>query len=93
LRIAIYKWAEAAPDRYCDHRGRGIGGLVLALILHQIGVSCSTCYTNAVVAFFDDIDKVIPTAERHIFIATYKAAAGFAIDQLNSSPTTIETGI
>jgi hypothetical protein len=45
------------------------------------------------VAFFDDIDKVIPTAERHIFIATYKAAAGFAIDQLNSSPTTIETGI
>ncbi len=35
---------------------------------------------------FDDIDKVIPLAERNDFMRTYQAAAGFAIEKLNGSP-------
>jgi flavin-dependent dehydrogenase len=41
---------------------------------------------------FDDIDDVIPPAERAAFIADYKAAAGFAIDRLNAAPPTIPPG-
>lgn len=42
---------------------------------------------------FDDIDEVIPAAERHEFMAGYKAAAGFAIDALNNAEPTIEPGV
>ena len=38
---------------------------------------------------FDDIDDVISPAERAEFMAGYKAAAGFAIEKLNSSSPTI----
>jgi 2-polyprenyl-6-methoxyphenol hydroxylase-like FAD-dependent oxidoreductase len=38
---------------------------------------------------FDDIDMVIPAAERDAFMSRYKAAAGFAMDTLNSSPPII----
>ena len=38
---------------------------------------------------FDDIDQVIPAAEREAFMARYKAAAGFAIETLNTAPPTI----
>ncbi len=41
---------------------------------------------------FDDIDQVIPAAEREAFMARYKAAAGFAIETLNAAPPTIEPG-
>ena len=41
---------------------------------------------------FDDINDVIPRAEIEAFMANYKAAAGFAIDQLNSAPSTIAPG-
>ncbi|SEB05221.1 flavin-dependent oxidoreductase [Variovorax sp. YR216] len=41
---------------------------------------------------FDDIEKVIPAAERDAFMARYKAAAGFAIETLNSAPPTIAPG-
>ena len=41
---------------------------------------------------FDNIDEVIPPAERDAFMAGYKAAAGFAIETLNASPSTIEPG-
>lgn len=41
---------------------------------------------------FDSIDDVIPEAERVAFMASYKAAAGFAIDALNSAPATIPVG-
>jgi hypothetical protein len=41
---------------------------------------------------FDDIDAVIPPEERAAFMAGYKAAAGFAIDQLNKSRPTIAPG-
>ncbi|MCZ6711179.1 MAG: flavin-dependent oxidoreductase [Gammaproteobacteria bacterium] len=41
---------------------------------------------------FDNIDDVIPPKERAEFMAGYKAAAGFAIENLNNSPQTIESG-
>jgi 5-methylphenazine-1-carboxylate 1-monooxygenase len=41
---------------------------------------------------FDDIDAVIPAAERDAFMSRYKAAAGFAMDTLNSSRPIIASG-
>jgi len=41
---------------------------------------------------FDDIETVLPAAERSEFMARYKQAAGFAIEQLNSAPPTIAPG-
>ena len=41
---------------------------------------------------FDDIDSVIPAAEREAYMARYKAAAGFAIETLNAAPPTIAPG-
>jgi len=41
---------------------------------------------------FDNIDDVIPPAERAAFMAGYKAAAGFAIETLNAAPPTIAPG-
>ena len=41
---------------------------------------------------FDDIEQVIPAAERDAFMARYKAAAGLAIETLNASPPTISPG-
>ena len=41
---------------------------------------------------FDNIDDVIPAAEREAFMARYKAAAGFAIETLNAAPPTISPG-
>lgn len=41
---------------------------------------------------FEDIDAVVPPAERIAFMAAYKSAAGFAMEQLNSAPPTIPAG-
>ncbi len=41
---------------------------------------------------FDDIEQVIPAAEREAYMARYKAAAGFAIETLNAAPPTIAPG-
>ncbi len=41
---------------------------------------------------FDNIDDVIPPLERTEFMAGYKAAAGFAIENLNKAPQTIQNG-
>jgi 2-polyprenyl-6-methoxyphenol hydroxylase-like FAD-dependent oxidoreductase len=38
---------------------------------------------------FDDIEAVMPAAERDAFMSRYKAAAGFAMETLNSSPPII----
>jgi 5-methylphenazine-1-carboxylate 1-monooxygenase len=38
---------------------------------------------------FEDIDQVLPKAEREAFMARYKAAAGFAIETLNAAPPTV----
>ena len=41
---------------------------------------------------FDDIDDVIPPEERAAFMAGYRAAAGFAVEQLNNAPPTLAPG-
>ena len=41
---------------------------------------------------FENIDDVVPAIERSAFMARYKAAAGFAIEQLNAAPPTIAPG-
>ena len=41
---------------------------------------------------FDDIDQVIPAAEREAYMARYKAAAGLAIETLNAAAPTIAAG-
>jgi len=41
---------------------------------------------------FDDIDAVIPAAERDAFMSRYKAAAGFAMETLNNAPPLIASG-
>ena len=41
---------------------------------------------------FDNIDDVIPRAERDEFMAGYRAAAGFAVEQLNTAPPIIAHG-
>ena len=38
---------------------------------------------------FDDIEQVIPAAEREAFMSRYKAAAGFAREKLNAAPPII----
>ncbi|AXU19914.1 flavin-dependent oxidoreductase [Novosphingobium sp. THN1] len=41
---------------------------------------------------FEDIDDVIPAAERSAFMLAYQQAAGFAKDRLNGAPRTIPEG-
>jgi 2-polyprenyl-6-methoxyphenol hydroxylase-like FAD-dependent oxidoreductase len=41
---------------------------------------------------FDDIEAVIPKAEREAFMERYKSAAGFAASKLNAAPSTIPAG-
>jgi 2-polyprenyl-6-methoxyphenol hydroxylase-like FAD-dependent oxidoreductase len=41
---------------------------------------------------FDDIDMVIPPEERTAFMAGYKKAAGFAVEELNAAAPTIAPG-
>ncbi len=62
-------------------RNRGAGPIAL------LGVVEERCGGE-----FDDIDDVIPRAEREAFMDRYKAAAGFARDTLNAAPPTIEPG-
>lgn len=42
---------------------------------------------------FDDIEQVMPAAEREAFMAGYKAAAGFAIEALNAAAPTLPAGV
>lgn len=41
---------------------------------------------------FDDIEDVLPGEERREFMARYKQAAGFAMEQLNAAPPIIPAG-
>ena len=41
---------------------------------------------------FDDIEKVIPRAERDEFMRGYRTAAGFAMEKLNASPPILARG-
>lgn len=62
-------------------RNRGAGPFaILGLVEERCG------------GVFDNIDDVIPKAERDEFMARYKQAAGFAIEALNAAPPTITPG-
>ncbi|MGC3986983.1 MAG: FAD-dependent monooxygenase [Pseudorhodoferax sp.] len=75
---------RAYDDRLCAdisalvlrNRGAGPFGL-LGLVDERCG------------GVFDDIDQVVPKAEREAFMARYKAAAGFAIETLNAAVPTV----
>lgn len=78
---------RAYDDRLCADisalvlRNRGAGPFgILGLVDERCG------------GVFDDIDAVIPAAEREAFMARYKAAAGFAIETLNAAAPTIAPG-
>ncbi len=78
---------RAYDDRLCADisalvlRNRGSGPFgILGLVEERCG------------GVFDNIDDVIPAAEREAFMARYKAAAGFAIETLNAAPPTIAPG-
>jgi 2-polyprenyl-6-methoxyphenol hydroxylase-like FAD-dependent oxidoreductase len=78
---------RAYDDRLCADvsalvlRNRGAGPFgILGLVDDRCG------------GVFDDIEQVIPAAEREAYMARYKAAAGFAIETLNAAPPTIAPG-
>lgn len=41
---------------------------------------------------FEQIDDIVPRAEREAFLADYKTAAGFAKEALNAAPSTVPAG-
>ncbi len=76
--LAAYDAQLCAPVSALILRNRGAGPFGLLNLLDD---RCG--------GVFDNIDDVIPAAERAAFMADYKAAAGFAIDRLNAAPPTI----
>lgn len=76
--LAAYDAQLCGPISQLILRNRGAGPFGL---LNMVDERCG--------GTFDNIDDVIPPAERTAFMAGYKAAAGFAIEKLNSAPPTI----
>ncbi|MDG3041147.1 flavin-dependent oxidoreductase [Roseicyclus marinus] len=79
--LAAYDAQLCGPVSELVLRNRGMGPFGLLSLLDD---RCG--------GVFDDIDDVIPEAERRAFMAGYKAAAGFAIETLNAAPPTIPPG-
>lgn len=79
--LAAYDAALCEPVSQLVLRNRGAGPFGL---LNLVDERCGGA--------FDDIDAVIPAAEREAFMAGYKRAAGFAMDALNSAAPTIASG-
>jgi hypothetical protein len=79
--LAAYDERLCGPISQLVLRNRGAGPFGL---LNMVDERCG--------GTFDDIDEVIPPGERAAFMAGYKAAAGFAIETLNSSERTIPDG-
>lgn len=79
--LAAYDDRLCGPISQVVLRNRGAGPFGL---LNMVDERCG--------GTFDNIDDVIPAAERAEFMAGYKAAAGFAIDSLNNAPPTIPPG-
>lgn len=79
--LAAYDNELCGPISELVLRNRGAGPFGLLNIVDE---RCG--------GMFDDIDDVIPQAERAEFMAGYKSAAGFAIETLNASPPIIEKG-
>lgn len=79
--LAAYDAALARPVGELVLRNRGHGPFgILNLVEERSG------------GRYDDIDAVIPAAERAEYMASYKAAAGFAIETLNRAPPIISAG-
>jgi 5-methylphenazine-1-carboxylate 1-monooxygenase len=79
--LAAYDAQLCGPISEVVLRNRGAGPFGL---LNMVDERCG--------GTFDDIDAVIPPAERAAFMARYQAAAGFAKDTLNQAPPTIPHG-
>lgn len=79
--LAAYNDKLCGPVSELILRNRGAGPFGL---LNLVDERCG--------GTFDNIDDVIPPAERAAFMAGYKAAAGFAIEKLNGAPPTIAAG-
>ncbi|MGD9921552.1 MAG: flavin-dependent oxidoreductase [Pseudorhodoplanes sp.] len=79
--LAHYDEALCGPISQLILRNRGAGPFGL---LNLVDERCG--------GTFDNIDDVIPAEERARFMAGYKAAAGFAIDALNTAPRRIPDG-
>lgn len=79
--LAAYDEKLCGPISQVILRNRGAGPFGL---LNLVDERCG--------GTFDDIDAVVPAAERAAFMAGYKAAAGFAVEQLNAAPPTIAPG-
>jgi hypothetical protein len=78
---------RAYDDELCEEisalvlRNRGAGPFGL---LNMLDERCG--------GLFDDIDDVIPAAEREEFMSRYKSAAGFAKEELNAARPIIAPG-
>jgi hypothetical protein len=79
--LAAYNEKLCGPISQLVLRNRGAGPFGL---LNMVDERCG--------GTFDNIDDVIPPDERTAFMAGYRAAAGFAIEQLNKAPPTIAPG-
>ena len=79
--LAAYDSALCGPVSQLVLRNRGAGPFGLLNIVND---RCG--------GHFDNIDDIIPPAERSAFIAEYKQAAGFARDHLNAAPPMIAPG-
>ena len=76
--LAAYDAQLCGPVSELILRNRGAGPFGL---LNMVNDRCG--------GSFDDIDEIIPPAERAEFMARYKQAAGFAREALNAAPRTI----
>ena len=79
--LAAYDAKLCGPISQVILRNRGAGPFGL---LNLVDERCG--------GQFDNIDDVISPEERAAFMAGYKAAAGFAIGQLNAPPPTLAPG-
>lgn len=79
--LAAYDAEMCGPVGSVAMRNRGAGPFGL---LNMVEQRCG--------GQFDDIDAVIPAAERAAFMLAYQKAAGFARDVLNMAPRTIPAG-
>ena len=79
--LAAYNDKLCGPISQVVLRNRGAGPFGL---LNMVDERCGGTFAN--------IDDVIPPKERAEFMAGYKAAAGFAIENLNKAPRAIPDG-
>jgi 2-polyprenyl-6-methoxyphenol hydroxylase-like FAD-dependent oxidoreductase len=79
--LAAYNQDLCGPVSDLILRNRGAGPFGL---LNMVNDRCG--------GVFDDIEDVVPAHERAAFMGTYKSAAGFARDSLNTAAPTIAPG-